>query len=85
MLQDPFFWAFIATTLILGWVWGRLRHLAEPLYESIAQLRLERDAQARTIQWQRKVIAELENEKGKNKLGAFRGAFAKQREEGSNQ
>jgi hypothetical protein len=61
MFQDVFFWAFVATALILGWVWGRVRHLITPLYESIAQLQLERDAQARTIQGQRRVITELEH------------------------
>lgn len=68
MLTDVFFWAFLITALILGWVLGRLRHLVDPLYDPLKQLELERDAQARTIQWQRKVITELEKEKERSKL-----------------
>jgi hypothetical protein len=62
-LQDIWFYAFIITSALLGWVWGRLRSKFQPLYEIIAGLRLERDAQARTIEFQRKVIRELEREK----------------------
>lgn len=60
MLHDPYFYAFLIAALILGWVYGRFRHLVGPLYDAITELQLERDAQARTIQWQRRVIAQLE-------------------------
>lgn len=69
MLQDPFFWAFIATALILGWVVSGHTGRLKGLRLVIAQLDLERDAQASTIDWQRKVIAELE--KGKAELEIF--------------
>ncbi len=60
MLHDKFFWAFIATALILGWVYGRFRTFVGPLHDTITKLRLERDAQAGIIQYQRTVIRELE-------------------------
>ena len=63
MLQDPFFWAFLVTALILGWIVSGTHGVAKGLYKIITQLELERDAQARTIQWQRRVITELEREK----------------------
>ena len=63
MLQDVFFYAFIATALILGWVASGVSGMSRGLHRVIDQLQLERDAQARTIQWQRKVIAELEHKK----------------------
>lgn len=85
MTRDVWYWLFILCALILGWVIGRGRDKFKDLYTIIEQLKLERDAQARTIQFQRKVIAELEKDKG---IGSFRAAFAqpkKQEEEGSNQ
>lgn len=68
-LQDIWFYAFVITALLLGYVWGRLRARLTPLYEIIAGLRLERDAQARTIKHQRKAIAELE--RGKSEVVTY--------------
>lgn len=64
MTRDVWYWLFIFAALLLGWVVGRSRDRFKELHETISQLGLERDAQARTIQWQRKVIAELEKKTG---------------------
>jgi len=56
-LQDIWFYAFIITALLLGYIWGRLRSKFMPLYEIIAGLRLERDAQARTIFASHRVVS----------------------------
>ena len=70
MIHDSFFWAFIFVALLLGFVYTSHRismGAIEHLYQTIDSLRLERDAQAGTIQWQRRVIAELEKEKERSK------------------
>jgi len=61
--NDIWFYAFILTALILGWIVSGTHGVAKDLYRVITQLELERDAQARTIQYQRRVIMELENKK----------------------
>lgn len=60
MWQDVWFYAFIGAVVILGWIVSGTHGVAKGLHVIIEQLGLERDAQARTIQWQRRVIAQLE-------------------------
>ena len=63
MTQRILFWGFVAIFLLIGWIFAGVTRLKpRDLLQTIDQLTLERDTQARLIDHQRRFNAEIEKE-----------------------